>query len=144
MSTLITRYLRLPPRRKRLLHAALARLILVRIGLSLLPLQTLQRLSSKTARQDLSDASLDELRWALLAAARRLPGTRCLPRALVLQGLMARAGLSGQLCIGVAKDPGNALEAHAWVLYEDLPVLDEPELERYSLLSVFPVNPAKA
>jgi len=140
MLTSIARYLRLSPRRKRLLHAALARLILVRIGLALLPLQTLQRLSSKTSRQDLRDASLDELRWALLAVARRLPSTRCLPRALVLQGLMARAGLAGQLCIGVARDPGSTLEAHAWVLHEGAPVLDEPELERYSLLSVFPAR----
>ncbi len=140
MSTWITRYRGLPSRRKRLLRAAFARLIIVRIGLALLPLQTLQRLSSKTSRHDLAGASLDELRWALLAAARHLPGTRCLLRALVLQELMARAGLAGQLCIGVAKDSGSALEAHAWILYEGAPVLDEPELERYSLLSVFPAK----
>jgi hypothetical protein len=140
MSSSIARYLRLPLRRKRLLHAALARLILVRVGLAILPLQTLQRLSSKTSRHDLAGASLDELRWALLAVARRLPGTRCLPRALALQGLLARAGLAGQLCIGVAKDPGTALEAHAWVLHEGVPVLDEPELARYSLLSIFPAK----
>jgi len=140
MSTWITRYRGLPSRRKRLLRTAFARLIIVRIGLALLPLQTLQRLSSKTPRHDLAGASLDELRWALLAAARRLPGTRCLPRALALHGLMACAGLAGQLCIGVAKDPGSTLEAHAWVLHEGVPVLDEPELERYSLLSVFPAE----
>ena len=51
--------------------------------------------------------------------------------------LLGDLGLAGQLCIGVTKDPGTALEAHAWVLHEGVPVLDEPELARYSLLSVF-------
>jgi hypothetical protein len=102
MSTL-ARYLRLPHRQRQLLHTALAGLILSRIGLALLPLPRLQRLSSNTRKRDVEGATLDELRWAVLAAARRLPGTRCLPRALALQALMRRAGMSGQLCIGVAK-----------------------------------------
>jgi hypothetical protein len=136
MST-FDRYLRLPSCRKRLLHTAFAWLILHRIGLALLPLQTLQRLSSQVTRRRLAGASLDELRWAVLAAARRVPGTRCLARALALQALMARAGLGAQLCIGVAKESGGPLEAHAWVLHNGQPVFDEPELARYSLLSVF-------
>lgn len=134
------RYLRLPARRKRLLHAALAGLILARIGLALLPLPSLQRLSSKTSKRDLDGASLDELRWAVLAAARRLPGTRCLPRALALQALMARAGMTAQICLGVTKEPSSTLEAHAWVLHNGEPVFDEPELERFSVLSVFPAE----
>lgn len=139
MSTLL-RYLRLPSSRKRLLHAALAWLILSRIGLALLPLPTLQRLFSRISRRDLRGTSLDELRWAVLAAARRVAGTRCLARALALQALMARAGIPAQLCIGVAKESGSALEAHAWVLHEGEPVFDEPELARYSVLSVFPAK----
>jgi Transglutaminase-like superfamily len=140
MSTLVSRYLHLPPRRKRLLHAALAWLILSRIGLALLPLPTLQRLLPKISRHDLRGTSLDALRWAVLAAARRLPGTRCLARAFALQALMARSGIRGQLCIGVAKESGAALEAHAWVLHAGEPVCDEPDLARYSVLSVFPAE----
>lgn len=138
--SILARYLRLPARRKRLLHAALARLILFRIGLALLPLPTLQRLSAKASPRSLAGAPLDELRWAVLAAARRLPGTKCLARALALQALMARAGLPAQLCIGVAKDGGASLEAHAWVLHEGAPVFEEPELARYSVLSVSPAE----
>ena len=138
--SILARYLRLPAHRKRLLHAALARLILFRIGLALLPLPSLQRLSATASRRSLAGASLNELRWAVLAAARRLPGTKCLARALALQALMKRAGLPAQLCIGVAKEGGGALEAHAWVLHEGAPVFEEPELGRYSLLSVFPAE----
>jgi hypothetical protein len=139
MSTL-ARYLRLTSDRKRHLHAALAWLILFRIGLMLLPLRTLQRFSPKVSTKRPGAASLDALRWAVLAAARRLPGTRCLPRALALQALMARAGMPAQLCIGVAKEPASPLEAHAWVLHEGVPVLHEPDLPRYSLLSIFPAE----
>jgi len=115
-------------------------LILSRIGLALLPLQALQRRFSEIGSRTFSGASLDELRWAVLAAARRIPGTRCLPRALALQALMARAGMPAQVCLGVAKEPGSMLEAHAWVLHDGVPVFDEPELARYSLLSVFPAE----
>jgi len=140
MWTLAVRYRRLPSPQKRLLHAALVWLILSRISLALLPLPTLQRLFLKTSKQSLAGASLDELRWALLAAARRLPGTKCLARALALQALMARAGMPARLCIGVTKDSGGVLEAHAWVLHEGAPVFDEPDLARYSLLSAFPAE----
>jgi len=139
MST-FEKYLRLPARRKRLLHPALAWLILSRIGLALCSLPTLQRRFSKVSSPRLAGASLAELRWAVLAAARRVPGTKCLARALALQALMARAGLPAQLCIGVAKESGSALEAHAWVLHDGVPVLDGPNLARYSLLSVFPAE----
>jgi hypothetical protein len=138
--SILARYLRLPARRKRTLHAALAWLILSRIGLVFLPLPTLQRRFSKISKQSLTGVTLDELRWAALAAARRVPGTKCLARALALQALMVRAGMPARLCIGVAKQSGGALEAHAWVLHEGEPVFDEPELERYSLLSVFPAE----
>jgi Transglutaminase-like superfamily len=139
MSTL-ARYLRLPSDRKRHLHAALGWLILFRIGLMLVPLRTLQRLSPKISNKRSGAASLEALRWALLAAARRLPGTRCLPRALALQAMMAREGLPSQLCIGVAKEPASPLEAHAWVVHAGVPVFDEPDLPRYRLLSVFPAE----
>ena len=140
MSSLVVRYLRQPARRKRTLHAALAWLILSRIGLAFFALPTLQRWFSKNSKQSLADASLDELRWAVLAAGRRVPRTKCLARALALQALMVRAGIPAQLCIGVAKESRGELEAHAWVLHAGEPVFDEPELARYSVLSVFPAE----
>lgn len=69
----------------------------------------------------------------MLARARRLghavtrtlalvPGdTRCLVRSLVLMRLLARRGISAKLVIGVHGGPDFL--AHAWVEYEDQPVL---------------------
>jgi hypothetical protein len=52
--------------------------------------------------------------WAVTAAARRVPGTKCLPWALALRGLLLQAGIASELRIGVAPD-GDAIKAHAWV-----------------------------
>ena len=134
----LARYLRLPSGHKRLLHAAFAWLILARIGVALFSLPTLQRISSIFRGRSLSGATLDELRWAVLAVARRVPGTRCLARALALQALLREAGMPATLCLGVAKESGGALAAHAWVLLDDAPVIDERDLEHYTLLSAFP------
>lgn len=53
--------------------------------------------------------------WAVTAAARRVPGTRCLAWSLALRGLLSQMGVTSRLRIGVAAgDPGQ-LDAHAWV-----------------------------
>ena len=53
--------------------------------------------------------------WAITAAARRIPGTRCLEWALALRGLFAQAGIVSELRIGVAADGPGAIRAHAWI-----------------------------
>ena len=50
----------------------------------------------------------------LVAAAARLGGFTCLPRALTLQRILRRHGLPADLRIGVRK-VGGTLDAHAWV-----------------------------
>lgn len=57
----------------------------------------------------------DQAAWAVTAAARRVPRTRCLPWALALRGLLAQVGLASELRIGVAPAGPAAIKAHAWV-----------------------------
>ena len=56
-----------------------------------------------------------EAAWAITAAARRVPRTRCLEWSLALRGLLAQAGIAGELRIGVAAAGSGAITAHAWV-----------------------------
>jgi hypothetical protein len=56
-----------------------------------------------------------EAAWAITAAARRIPRTRCLEWALALRGLLAQAGVASKLRIGVAADGPGTIRAHAWV-----------------------------
>jgi hypothetical protein len=73
------------------------------------------------------------LAWAVQAAARRIPGASCLTQALALQYLLARAGESAEVHIGVAKDGARGFEAHAWLEHRgSILVGDNGELERYA------------
>jgi hypothetical protein len=56
-----------------------------------------------------------EAAWAITAAARRIPGTRCLEWALAMRGLLSQTGVASELRIGVAADGAGAIRAHAWV-----------------------------
>ena len=60
-----------------------------------------------------------------LASRLHLPSAACLQRSLTLQRMLARKGISAQLCIGV-NSRGNAVFAHAWLQVKDKPV-GEPE-----------------
>jgi hypothetical protein len=53
--------------------------------------------------------------WAITAAARRVPGTRCLAWALAVRALLHQAGIPANLRIGVARAEPMQLKAHAWV-----------------------------
>lgn len=57
----------------------------------------------------------DEAAWAITAAARRVPRTRCLEWSLALRGLLAQAGIASELRIGVAATAPDAITAHAWI-----------------------------
>ena len=61
-------------------------------------------------------------------AARHTLGSRtCLTRSLLLGWLLRRRGVQSQLRIGVRLAQG-ALDAHAWVEYEGVPVNDLPDV----------------
>jgi hypothetical protein len=51
----------------------------------------------------------------------------CLTRALVLEALLARAGIRGGLRIGVRKTEGR-FEAHAWVEHAGVPLAEASEV----------------
>ena len=104
----------------RLLVSAILLLGTVRLGLWLLPFQTLRRflagLTQRTLKLHKSDqVSVDKIIWAVRVASRYIPGrVKCLARALTTQVLLEQRGYQAQLRIGVAKGE-QGLEAHAWV-----------------------------
>ena len=78
--------------------------------------------------------TLADATWAVTAASKRVPGTKCLPWALALHGLLAQAGIASELRIGVAAD-GDALKAHAWVECGDETLTWNEPVEPYSVLA---------
>jgi len=94
---------------------------LVRLGLWLLPFQTLRQLLTKISqvnpkRQKLNRVSVGKIIWAVNVSSYYMPGSvKCLARALTTKVFLNRYGYSANLQIGVAKGKEGQLEAHAWV-----------------------------
>ena len=74
--------------------------------------------------------------WLVEAAARRAPWrVKCLPRSIVLMGLLRRRGVSGEMCLGIPGLAAPELEAHAWVEVNDRPVGDGASVQaRYRVV----------
>jgi len=92
----------------------------------------------------LDDTSL--ARW-VDGLLRRLWGPwrhTCLKRAAVLYHLLRRAGRPVELCIGVRRDGGGALAAHAWLVRDGVPYLErEPAAaQAHTIIARFPEGAA--
>jgi hypothetical protein len=99
---------------RKLLVRALARLAWYRVALLVLPVPALLRRIERRAGEAPADFTPRDAAWAVHAAARRLPRTYCLARALALHDLLRRSGFPSELRIGVAR-AGAGIDAHAWV-----------------------------
>jgi hypothetical protein len=69
-----------------------------------------------------------------------MPGTvKCLARALTVKVLLARSNCDSKLIIGVAKNPLQQLEAHAWVEVQERVVIGQiHDLDRFTPLPTLP------
>jgi hypothetical protein len=108
---LMRRFLQLSTEERVLLARAGLALLFVRLWLPVAKLDRLERWAHPAMGRP---RSLMHTVWAVRTAARLVPGTGCLPAALVLQRLLASAGHASELHIGVAHESGR-FAAHAWV-----------------------------
>ncbi|MBA3974975.1 MAG: hypothetical protein C0504_12260 [Candidatus Solibacter sp.] len=60
-----------------------------------------------------SGLSAEQIAWAAMAGAGRVPGAKCLVVALVGEAMLRASGYEAELCIGVSTTEG--FKAHAWV-----------------------------
>lgn len=120
----LRKFLILAPTERRLLWKAGTLLAVVRLGLYLLPFQTLcrflvylNRIFPSSTQFEASFSS--QVFWSVATAGQYIPKATCLSQALVVRMLLERAGIPCRLYIGVAKDKSGGLEAHAWVESQD-------------------------
>ncbi len=116
-----------------------------RIALRRQHFQTLvDQLSNSTTTaplQPVSSIPADILIRLLAAACRIVPFTTCLSRAMAGQRLLTGCGYFSKLHIGVAREKGEKLEAHAWLSLDGLIILgNAPDLDRYRELPPFQVG----
>jgi len=130
----VKRFLRLPRTERTLLLQAAFSILAVRFALRFLSFERLQVLACRWAGRATTPVSSDRIVWAVEAAARHIPASSCLSKALAAQALLARHGYASQLMIGVAKDEALRLEAHAWIICQDRVLIGGPETGRYAPL----------
>ncbi len=120
-----------------LLQAA-ALLWAIRLGLWLLPFQSLRGLVARYARPGARVGGLpaERVPWAVMSASWAVPFATCLTQALAAQLLLGRRGCAAQLSIGVARGEAGRIEAHAWLEHEGTIVIGGPahHIARYTVL----------
>ena len=86
------------------------------------------------AKPDVAEAR--RIRWAVRAAAKRLPWKPvCLPQAVAATWMLHRRGIHSTLYLGV--DRATGFDAHAWVRVGRVIVTGAPEHRRFSVVSTF-------
>lgn len=114
----IRRFSELPAEERRLLIRAAVVVGAVRLGLWAMPFRRVRGLLASLgcpsrARPD--PETVERVGQAVSRAARRIPGATCLTQALAAELLLRRRGVEALLRIGVSREKGEELKAHAWV-----------------------------
>ena len=136
----LIKFLNLNRYQQRLLVQTYVILTLVRLGLFLLPFQTLKNLLievSQSQKPEHCPITTKDIARAVSRSNRLSPGTvKCLANALTTNTLMNWYCFPCKLCIGVAKGRDNSLEAHAWVEAEGKIIMGYlPDLARFKTMA---------
>lgn len=101
----------------RYLPEALAALVLVRLGLTIIGLAGVRSLGLREALPNqIGQFERARLGRAIRLAARAVPFASCLTQAEAGQILLARRGIASTVCLGVRETAIGALAAHAWLI----------------------------
>jgi|SRR5688500_2265330 len=121
------------------LHTAAAVLLAAaRSSLRWSTLRTTQRLLHRIAKLAALRAGPADIARAVSASARRVPWhSTCLHHALAGEALMRAVGHECELRIGARKQDGDPA-FHAWLEFQDLPVIGAPDLPHAVLTSRLP------
>lgn len=135
------KFMALSWREKRLYFSAALWLMAVKFGLCLLPFNRLRGWMACVDQTDGEPVDLKEMR-AIIQAIERVSQLlsifqiNCLPKALVGHRLLCLQGFDIHLKIGVLKNHGDQLAAHAWLEYQGRVILgDLCGLERFTAFS---------
>lgn len=133
-----TRLTRLSGGRRRLLLQAGALLALASAKMVLLPFRRAIRFGCVPPRN--RRRSVDDVVWAVEAAARRAPWrTMCIEKGLVVQRMLRSGGLDAVLHYGARHhNDTQRLEAHVWVTVGGRAVIGGEEAEGFREIATFP------
>ena len=127
----LARLQQLPELERKDLPPALWRLLIVRILLATAGIKRTQRWLVAGPPED-GEHKADLATWqrralAIKRVGARLPGVRCLARALCLCWWMRSSGIAVELRMGVRRDERGRVSGHAWVEHQARPVDETAE-----------------
>lgn len=113
---------------KKIHVSALWNLIVARTALTILPFASVWKHYNKHVEQDSDtrayvDQTVKTVAQAVERIANHIPGTACLPRALVVQKMLYNYGYRSQIHIGARKDDDGQFTAHAWVVRDEMIII---------------------
>ena len=127
-----------------MLLEAIVWLALAALAIAVLPFRNLGRLAARPIRRPKPPDSVRltearHVRWAIFAAARRVPWrTVCFQRGLAAQFMLRRRGIPSVLYYGAAQDDRSGLSTHVWVRDCDFNVVGGEIAYRFAILATFP------
>ena len=140
MANKLLAFWRLPGYDQRLVMAAACWLVVASLSLRLLGLKACLRISDRLLRRDsASEAAAGDVGRAIRAvdrASRGLGFGTCLSRSLALRSLLHRRGIRTNLRIGVNRDRGHGIRAHAWLENSNGPLGDPGSMAPYRPFAV--------
>ena len=136
----LRKFLRLKGADQRLFLQALFLLIGVRLALTFASYHAVKkRLASPAAKSN--GVGAGRIAWVVRNTAPLVPGATCLTQALVAQHMMAKAGKSATIRIGVAKEDDGKVAAHAWLLWDDKVVIGDADYDLSRFTSIADLSP---
>jgi Transglutaminase-like superfamily len=131
---LFDRWTELPPARRRLLaQAAVAVPVATAAVWSFGTSRAREVMPRLPWRLRPEDETVD-VGWAVEAVGRRVPGARCLARAVAAEAILDRGGRAPEVRIGARRDTHGGLEAHAWVEVDGRVVVGAAERAAFTSL----------
>jgi hypothetical protein len=104
------------------------------------PFERALRFGAVPLRQAIGGVAVEDVVWAVRAAARRVPfRAMCIEQGLAAQRMMRRAGIDARLHYGARQ--GNSdeeLTAHVWVTVQGEIVLGGEEASQFAEVAAFP------
>ena len=135
----VARLRRQSPERRRLLLSASTLLTVASAAVAALPFRKAIRFGSVPIGRE-TPLILDDLVWAIEAAARHLPWrTLCIEQGLAGQRLLRRRGVDASLHYGIRHHPeSDKLEAHVWVTVNGRPIIGGEEVPGFAEVARYP------
>lgn len=129
---------------RRLIAEAAAVLAIAALMIALFPFRRIaalaRQLEGAAAKRTEQMRLIGEVRWAVVACARRVPWrTKCLEQGFATQWMLRRRSVPAVLHYGVARRDGGLI-AHAWVRAGPIDVIGCENSEDFSELARFPAS----